>query len=356
MIENSPLSGVSGADWLNDKLRSGGYDGAVVTAIEIDPLTMTGAFCNLARLKVSYAKDQAVGPKTLIAKMPRPEENRLAIASAMGLFMRERRFYSALASTVPIRVPKCYYSAGGDNEPLLLEDMGAYQVGEQIGGLTPAQAETAIEALAKLHAKFWPGRGEHPESIPWLIAADDKVINPGLCAATASGVPGFLARYRNKFSPEIVAAAEKVGLQFDQVLQRCTEGPRTLVHGDARANNWMFGGDGDVVLVDWQVAAHARGTQDVAYMLAGSLNLADLKAHGADLLNTYYKRLCELGVTDYRREDCLLHYRQHVLHSFYAAFSLLGSLGAGGEFDQQLDEMVMRNVTHAVAVNAFDSL
>ena len=356
MIENSPLFGAAGVDWLNDKLRHGGFHDAVVTAIEIDPLTMTGAFCNLARLKLSYALGKTAGPATLIAKIPRNEENRLAMASAMGLFMRERRFYSELAASVPLRVPRCYYSGGGNNEPLLLEDMDAYQVGEQIGGLTPAQTATAIDALARLHAKFWPGRGEHPESVTWLIAADDRVINPGLCAATAAGVPGFLARYAHKFSPAVVAAAEKVGLQFDQVLQRCTEGPRTLVHGDARANNWMFGGDGDVVLVDWQVAAHARGTQDVAYMLAGSLNLADLKAHGADLLNTYYKQLCEFGVTDYCWEDCLLHYRQHVLHSFYAAFSLLGSLGAGGEFDQQLDEMILRNVTHAQMIHAFDSV
>src|SRR5262245_46154786 len=52
---------------------------------------------------------------------------------------------------------------------------------------------------------------------------------------------------------------------------RCAEGPQTFVHNDFRLDNIFFRPDGQPVIIDWQLAGRCRGTQDLAYLLSGSM-------------------------------------------------------------------------------------
>jgi len=83
------------------------------------------------------------------------------------------------------------------------------------------------------------------------------------------------------------------------VLARCDEGPPTLVHNDFRLDNVFFAGDGTPVVIDWQIPAHTRGTQDVAYLLSGSFQPDVLSGAWESLLRRYHDGLRAHGVAGY---------------------------------------------------------
>ncbi|KAI9003447.1 kinase-like domain-containing protein [Hyaloraphidium curvatum] len=71
---------------------------------------------------------------------------------------------------------------------------------------------------------------------------------------------------------------------------------RTLVHGDAKAENFLFSRDGSACAAcDFQYAGRGLGVQDVAYVLASSVNAQLLAKKERDLLAFYHGRLVELA-------------------------------------------------------------
>jgi aminoglycoside phosphotransferase (APT) family kinase protein len=71
----------------------------------------------------------------------------------------------------------------------------------------------------------------------------------------------------------VLAAAPR----WDEVLAQLRSGPPTLVHNDFRLDNIIFRPDGTPVILDWQVPAIGRGTHDLAFLLAGSMDYDLLK-------------------------------------------------------------------------------
>jgi hypothetical protein len=346
------------ADWLTGALKSTEPDAAPVVDLTVEEIA-SGAWCSLARVTPKYGAGRP-GPSTLVAKVPRTEPAAVQLAEAMGILRRERAFYAELAPQVKIGVPRCFYSAGHERDPLLLEDLSALRVGDQVTGFSAAEVGLVIDRLAALHAQFWAGRGGDLAAHRWLIQPGDEVMTAVFCGAIASGLPTFLERYAKTLPAAAVTATERMCADFATVVQRCAEGPLTLVHGDARAENWLFDDAGsidsaDATLIDWQAPGHARGTQDVAYVLSGSVSLPDQR-HAADLLRRYYDGLRSHGVDGYDWSDCQRHYRQHVLFSFYAAFALLGGLAHDEKLLTLADHLVERNVRHAYDIEAFDSI
>ena len=97
-------------------------------------------------------------------------------------------------------------------------------------------------------------------------------------------------------------------------------GPQSVIHGDFRTDNLIFGGQGGAVpmaTVDWQTVARGCCALDVAYLLTTSVTPADRRAHEDELLATYHDRLRSLGVADYDatalREDYVWHAFQGVV-------------------------------------------
>ncbi len=65
---------------------------------------------------------------------------------------------------------------------------------------------------------------------------------------------------------------------------------QTLVHGDAKLANFLFG-QSEVAAVDFQYVGHGCGMKDVAYLLSSCLDGSESASHSESLLDFYFQRL-----------------------------------------------------------------
>jgi hypothetical protein len=321
---------------------------APVTAVGSEPLSFTGATTDLARVRLTYAEEGS-GPATVIAKITGRDEVRAAMDAAMGLFARESRFYAALAAAVPVRTPRCYYAADGT---LLLEDLGELRIGDQIEGLDPLDAERIIDVLAGLHARFWNAPGADQ---PWLLDPSDPAFGGMVAQLVASGSGALRERFEGKVPDRALDAVLAHAGDWQPLLRRGAEGPKTLVHHDCRLDNVFFTGDGTPVFVDWQLVARARGTQDVANLLAQCMEPGQLRQHWEPLLHRYHDGLTDQGVAGYSWDQCQLHYRQNTLYAIASGMALLGAMDIGD--GRGLGDTIMRRaLEHVDDIEAFDAV
>jgi hypothetical protein len=322
--------------------------GAEVSDIALEAVAFTGATTDMARFRLSYEADSA-GPASLIAKITGTDEVRAGMDAAMGLFAREGHFYRLFATQVPVRTPRCFHVGDGAGTPLLLEDLAALRMGDQMDGLRVDDAERIIDVLAALHARFW----EAPElDQGWLVEPAAGAYAAMVAQLVASGAAAIQERFAGRASASVLAAVQEYAPQWEMILRRGVEGPKTLVHNDCRLDNVFFADDGAPALIDWQVAARTRGTQDVANLLAQSMDVDTLTANWEALLRRYHAGLGDHGVQAYSWEQCLLHYRQNVPYALGAGMALMGMMDIGD--GRGLGEaIVTRALSHIDELDAF---
>ena len=272
----------------------------------------------------------------------------------MGLFARERYVYAELASALPVRLPQCYYPGDpGKQEPLLLEDLQGLRAGDQVTGLGRADAERLIDVLAGLHAAYWeagPPGGDAGRLVSWA----DPALGAMLTQLVTSGVAALRQRYAGRVPAAILTAIQETAPHWTSVLLRCAEGPQTLVHNDFRLDNIFFQSDGQPVVIDWQLAGRCRGTQDLAYLLSGSMPTGTLRDCWDMLLRRYHARLSAAGVRGYGLEECRFHYRQSLLYTLAPGIAMLGQMQfRDGDARGLADTLVLRTLIHASDMDAF---
>jgi hypothetical protein len=322
-----------------------------VSGVEVVAVAFAGATTDLARVRLTYAGDTP-GPTSVIAKITGRDEVRAAMDAAMGLFAREARFYATFAQHVPVRAPRCFYVGDGDTTPLLLEDLADLRMGDQMDGLTVPDAERIIDALAGLHAGYWQAEALEQE---WLLDPAGGAFAGMVAHLVASGSDALRDRFEGRVPPVTLRAVLDHAPDWQSVLARGAEGPRTLVHYDARSDNIFYAPDGTPVFIDWQAIASARGTHDIALLLTQSMDMHMLREHWESLLRRYHARLLDSGVSDYRWDACVRHYRQNVLYSVGAGMALLGAMDIGDGRGLG-DVIVTRALHHAHDVDAFGAL
>ena len=335
-----------GAGWYSAVLSA-----PVVEAV-CEPMAITGAAADMARVRLTYMDGAAPGPPTVVAKLRGSDAMRAAMDAAMGLFAREARFYATYAGEVPVAVPRCYHVGDGDVTPLLLEDLGALRMGDQLTGLALADAERLIDRLADLHARYWTTA---PVGDGVLVSPGDGAYAAMIAGLVASGAGVVAERFAGAADPDVLAALADYAPRWTDVLAACAEGPATLAHNDCRLDNVFFRADGEPVLIDWQIPARTRGTADVAYLLSGSMDPQLLHAHWETLVRRYHDRLVERGVKEYSWEQCLEHYRGSVLYGFAPGIAMLGALDATDARGLGA-AIVLRVLHHAADVDAFDTV
>ena len=305
--------------WLSEAL-----DTTVVSA-EVTPIAEGEGFMGrLARVRPTYA-DGAIGPSSMVAKIPTDDPGSVAIGQLLQVWEREARFYLELAPTLPVRTPQCFY-AGGDPESgifaLLLEDLSAYDGGDQLAGATPAQTEAAIDWLARFHAAG--SGGASVADRPWLPATATSPMYQGLGPMLEAVWPGFVGKFGALAPPETLGWVERMIPRWNESMAEQLL-PVTVVHADFRIDNLFFDG-ATVIALDWQSIALGEGLYDVAYFLGGSVPTEHRRQHERTLVSRYGTTLRDLGVDVPGDDELFDHYRRAVLLAMVVGALLMGQI------------------------------
>ena len=304
------------AEWMQQALTAGGAAVASkITEVEVEQLSdVTNALGNLYRCRLIARNGEAIDPASVIVKLPGTDALASRFARWLSLHRREYVFYRDIAAHGYVRVPTLFY---GDFDPrshrfvLVLEDLGGMEAIPQSVGVDEERARRAIREIAGLQGRFWEAADE-----PALSACGDflntreRRIMQTVYLLT---LPAAFDRFGDLFTAETRRLAEKFGLRI--AAQFVSAGPKTVVHGDFRADNMLFGGEGhkDLALIDWQGFGIGCGMYDIAFFLVTSVT-SDLRHRiERDALDEYHDIVHRLGAKNYTREDCWRSYRQNVL-------------------------------------------
>ncbi|MDX2233140.1 MAG: hypothetical protein NW200_01465, partial [Hyphomonadaceae bacterium] len=155
------------APWLTRVLAAGGVD-AVVKDFSAKNVG-TGQIGESVRFTLAYARAGDDAPPTLVGKFPSPGDQSRATGVALGNYAREVNFYRFLAPTALISTPRCYFADIDETTHefvLMMEDLAPAVQGDQLTGVTLAQARAVIAEAAKLHASHWGD--ESLDDLPWV--------------------------------------------------------------------------------------------------------------------------------------------------------------------------------------------
>lgn len=366
-------------EWLTEALAAGGHlDGAQVTSLDVTNISEGVGFAGRAlRLDVGYDRSDAALPASLVLKLPSPDPGGREMLNAIRGYELEGRFYEHLTEQTPLRVPACYWSAvdveGGDYG-LLLEYLDGLRTGDQRASCTPDEAEAIVRALATVHAAWW--ESEELRDSDWLppIEETGAVWQQG----SVVGLQPFVASHAGWLPDGFAATAERIVEQLVELQAPTAGSPRTLVHGDYRLENMMFGEPGsadELVVIDWQLIGYGPGAYDLAYFMGQSLTVEARREHETRLLDVYRTALDAAGVCDYPADRLWEDYRRGLLATMriplngageaerlrHVAAEQRGAIREGYEtvlrtIGELMRMMVERNVAAIVDTNAQELL
>jgi hypothetical protein len=294
-------------EWFSDVLDR------TVSDVRAAPIG-TGQVGLVVRAELEY--DGEAGPASLVVKLPSLDAGSRQMATAMGLYEGEVRFYTEIAPRLGEEVPRMHWGA---IEPdgrftLVLDDLSSRaQVGDMVAGCGDDHAALAIGALARLQAPVW----DDPQlpSRPWL----DPVRTDMLFGAVAPALDVFLERFADRLAPEHVALVERLAPQAAGYRTRVWEPPYVIAHSDYRLDNMLFAiGDGapPISVVDWQGARLGPPLLDAAVFLGSCIDAEQRRGLERDLLRAYHEDIVAAGVAGFSLDDCWESYRRCSLWPF----------------------------------------
>jgi len=343
------------AEWMTEALRGSGTIGpdTSVAAIRADAGSAgVGFMGEVAVVDVEYSGDAPGAPARVVAKFSTTVPEIRTMMHPTRVFEREHRFYERLASETPVRTPEVYHvtcdvsdDPAAERYMLLLEDLGGLELGDQLAGVSPEQAEAALVGLARHHARFWNRAGLDDAS---FIPTINGPLNKAGEGIYNQSLPGFKEVFSDALMPEMVPIADVYGSNHPLLLDRFAAMPHTLVHFDYRADNLFFDTDGSVVVIDWQSISIGGGAADVGYFLGQNLSIADRRAHENDLLHAYHDTLVAGGVTGYGFDQFFDDYRVGVVYGWVIPVFAVGSLDTSSDRAMALWTAVLERVQDAI--------
>jgi hypothetical protein len=323
-------------DWLDGALGWG------IRSAERSVLGQGQGFLgDIVRLNLDH--DDPDAPQTVIAKLPK-KANR-AMGEMLGVYEREVLFFQTLAAGFPVRIPQVYFShfdadAGSarqkeilgalDRLPsfmgpaigflgrrvaaakqrrylVIMEDLAAFQPGDQLQGADADACARVLEQFAPAHAHFWGDSALQTHF--WLLPMDiDARMREAIFRRS-------LNRFRAEASEFLRPYVDWLGTNYARLTRTLTaQAPMTLVHSDLRLDNVCFNGS-DCAYLDWQLLRAGPAAYDVAYFLGGALGEQVSMEEELGILERYH---AALGRAEYGFDRFLRDYRRGLLLSLAA--------------------------------------
>jgi hypothetical protein len=168
------------------------------------------------------------------------------------------------------RVPRCLATHQTPHESMIvLEDLNSNGFAHRKSQLTLDDIQACLRWLAHFHARF---------------------IGDAPCGLWPNGTYWHLATRPAELASLQHTALKRAAVAIDQRLDQCQY--KTLVHGDAKQENFCFSADnGEVAAVDFQYVGGGCGMKDVAYFLDSCLTEAQCHRWQDSLLDHYFAEL-----------------------------------------------------------------
>lgn len=288
--------------WLDDALQAR-HPGARVESVEI--AARAEVTNHHAWLRVRYA-EPAGAPESLFCKMLPEEPARRAAIARTGMGIREARFYDALASSLPFRVPAAHVVRFDDGDGafvILLEDLKRAGCSVSTGpeSVPPDAAAAALVELAALHVRFEdPARRKNEAG---FVQPPDPPSDYG-----STRLAFALAHHRDDFG-DAFAEASRLYIDHPEALHALwSAGPSTVIHGDAHIGNLFFE-HGRTGFLDWGMIVVSTPLRDVSYFLQMTLSVDDRRAHERRLLSHYLDARRALGGSALDPDESFQTYR-----------------------------------------------
>jgi hypothetical protein len=339
-------------EWLTGVLRGSGAVSPSASVVEVaaEPIGVgLGVMALLYRLTPRYSPASA-GPRSLVVKMATRHDETRSVAAGYRFYEREVSFYQRLAAKTQLRAPVAYhaaYDAESQDFVVVMEDLSAGRVCDQLTGCSVEDALAVATTLARHHGEWW----NNPRLFDYeFIQSPSDPPYPAFNAQSgaASWAP-CLANIGEVIPESLRFLGERWTEIGPRIMEMSVEYPWTLAHGDLRLDNIFFDDDaGDFAVIDWQICFRNGGAFDLAYFLSQSLPIAQRRAHEQEIVAAYHDRLRAGGVDDYPIEDLWRDYRRAVLFCFCYPMTAAGQLDLVNERAVSLVRTMMERAVVAI--------
>jgi Phosphotransferase enzyme family len=346
-------------EWLTAALRASGAAPAGTRVTSVEPIPIgAGKVGRCVRFRLTWSGTGPV-PPTVVGKFPAVDDHSRRTGVGSAAYRREALFYRHLAPVVRMSIPRCHLA---ELDPttgefaVLMSDAAPARTRDQLDGATPDDVALAIEELVRLQAPFWGGAGLYGHA--WLP------IRGAAAGRRLAAIYRLLAdRFVESFGPLLSARALGVLARFGPRVRRWAAAdrpPLTLLHGDFRLDNLLFGnGGGDgaapLTVVDWQTVTVGSGPSDVAYLIGGGLPVAVRQAAEEDLFRLYRRSLRAAGVV-WSEAECRRSYVVNTLAGLHMTVVGAMLVGRDSRSDAMFLSMAERHAAHVDDLDAFDLL
>ena len=297
--------------WLTGVLQKS-LPGVEVARVEV--LDRHSGTTGRARLGLGYASGPA-GPASVFVKLPPFDDVQRQLVAFTDMGRREAHFYEAIAAETPVRVPRPYFAAHGD-EPtdyiMILEDLedSGCRFARSVDEHAREHGRQVIEALARLHAHFWQDERFESE-LAWVPPAMRGALGAKLIEQARE-------KFSGDFPPVFAELCRLYAGDHERVCDLWDEGESTLIHGDIHSGNQFVDG-GRVGFYDWAVISRSPGIRDFGIYLCNSCPTELRRAEQEGWLRAYRQGLVDAGVSVPALETLWRRYRRAVLYGWVAA-------------------------------------
>lgn len=288
------------AEWLSAALHHSGALAVDRRVVEVErSFVGTGQMGDSVRCRLAF-DGPTDAPASVVAKLPAADETSRATGVQMRSYEKEVRFYGELAPTLGIRTPHCHLAdirVEVGEFILLLEDLAPAEQGDQLAGCSPDTAAVVLDEAVRLHAPRFGDAALVGMDVLGSRGAEEYEF----LAQLMTGLwPGWVDRYADRLAPDVMAMGERFIDGIRRYYERTQGAAKTVVHGDFRLDNMLFGtaaGGDPVAVVDWQTVSLGDPLSDVAYFLGAGLTTDDRRAHERALVDGYVEGMSAAGVS-----------------------------------------------------------
>ena len=320
----------------------------------------TGYVGTLARLTIVYAKPDESAPPSMVAKIPTQEKKNKMIMEAFWNYERENRLYEEVLGTLPLKTPRCYYSAfdPGPGEKtmnrvykmygslprgfmglyflfvairnlrlkrryiLLLEDLGHFDQIDQREGCSFEVAKQLMKPIALAHADSW----QNPMLDKFWLKHHSEFSNM-MGFLSSRGIPVIKKSFAERVTAKELEVYDWLQKNNNKLDAYIKTRPATLIHTDYRLDNIFFDHENNqAAVIDWQASCPGLGLFDPCFFLLTNGKGPFTPAQAEELIAIYHQGLVEGGLSDYSLEACMLDYPYGMLAALRYMLIIIGGL------------------------------